>query len=81
MKKLFFTAIVLVAFSGVSMASVVEVKVEKDVPVLNVDCVKVAIAALDAADPNNGMTQEQVNEFFQGQLNACYKSTKQLTVN
>ena len=28
MKKLFFTAIALIAFSGVSMASVVEVKVE-----------------------------------------------------
>jgi hypothetical protein len=81
MKKLFFTAIALVAFSGISMASTVEVKVEKDMPVLNVDCVKVAIAALDAADPNNEMTQAQADKFFQGQLNACYKSTKQLTAN
>ena len=81
MKKLFFTAIALVAFSGISMASVVEVKVEKDVPVLKVDCVKVAIAAMDAADPNNVFTHEQAYEFFQGQLHACYKSPKQLTAN
>ena len=71
MKKLFFTAIALVAFSGVSMASNIEITDENP----PVDCVAVAIAALDAADPNNQMTSLQAHNFYQGQYDACIKST------
>ncbi|MEM0542270.1 hypothetical protein WFZ85_06555 [Flavobacterium sp. j3] len=66
----------LVAFSSVSMGNTIEVEEEKAV-----DCIAVAVAALDAADPNNQWTTSQSNAFYQGQLNACYKSTKQLTAN
>lgn len=80
MKKLFFSAVALVAFSSVSMGNTIVDKEEEKVTV-NVDCIAVAIAALDAADPNNTWSSTRANSFYQGQLNACYKSTKQLTAN
>jgi hypothetical protein len=85
MKKLFFSAVALVAFSSFSMANTIEKgkekEKEKEKVTVNVDCVAVAIAALDAADPNNTWSSTRANSFYQGQLNACYKSTKQLTAN
>ena len=74
MKKLLFSAIALVAFSGVSMANTIEEE-------RTIDCVQVAIAALDAADPNNTMTNVQAHNFYQAQYNACEKSKKSLSAS
>jgi hypothetical protein len=77
MKKVIFSAVAMIAFVGSSIANTVAIEEEK--VVAQVDCVNVAIAALDAADPNNTMTQSQSDAFYQGQYNACIKSTNQLT--
>jgi len=74
MKKVIFSAIAMIAFVGSSMAADIA---EKEKEADKVDCVKVAIAALDAADPNNTMTPKQSNAFYQGQYNACIKTTGQ----
>lgn len=67
----------MIAFVGSSMANTVAIEGEK--VVVQVDCVSVAMAALDAADPNGTMTIAQAHNFYQGQYNACIKSTNQLT--
>ncbi len=41
----------------------------------------VAAAALDVADANNTMTPIQAGLFYQGQYDACIKSTKSLSTN
>ena len=74
MKKFIFSAVAMIAFVGSSMAADVA---EKEKEVEKVDYAVVAIAALDAADPNNTMTQKQSNAFYQSQYNACIKSTGQ----
>ena len=71
-----FTAIALVAFSSVSMANTIEIE-----EVREINCVDVAIAALDAADPNNTMTNVQAHNFFQGQYDACERSKKTISAN
>lgn len=76
MKKVIFSVIAMVAFVGSSMANSIATEEEKEAE--KVDCVSVAIAALDAADPNNTMTIRQANAFYQGQYNACIKSTNQV---
>jgi hypothetical protein len=81
MKKLFFTAIALVAFSVVSMAKTGDSKTVIELPLIEIDCIKVAIAALDAADPNNEMSPVQANTFYQAMYNACEKSKKGLSQN
>ncbi|WP_310378552.1 hypothetical protein [Flavobacterium sp.] len=64
MKKLVFTAIAVIAFSGAALASTV----------VEVNCEQVAIAALEVADADGHMTQQQSHDFYQGQLTACQKS-------
>ena len=83
MKKLFFSAVALVAFSSVSMGNTLEVSLTDELSIQprEIDCVAVAIAALDAADPNNTMTQAQANAFYQAQYNDCEKSKKSLSIN
>jgi hypothetical protein len=71
-----FTAIALVAFSSVSMANTIEIE-----EVREINCVDVAIAALEAADPNNTMTNVQAHNFFQAQYNACERSKKTISAN
>jgi hypothetical protein len=68
MKKVMFTAIAMIAFVGSSMANTMVLEEEKKTE--PVDCVAVATAVLDAADPNNTMTQKQAFDFYQGQYNA-----------
>lgn len=70
MKKLLFTALAVVAFSGVSFAATKEIKVVEE-KVLFTDCVAVAIAATETADPESKWTAEQTNAFYQGIYNAC----------
>ena len=64
----------MVAFSGAAMANTGEVKEDKE-KVVFTDCIAVAIAATDAADPDNKWTSEQTNTFYQGMLNACAATT------
>ena len=64
----------MIAFVGSSVAADVA---EKEKEVQEVDCNAVASVALDAADPNNTMTQRQTYAFYQGQYDACIKSTGQ----
>ncbi len=80
MKKMIFTAMAVLAFSAVSVAKTGEVKEVKE-KVLFTDCIAVAIAATDAADPNHKWTSEQANKFFQAILDACAASKpKELTI-
>ena len=51
----------MIAFVGSSVAADVD---EKEKEVQEVDCNAVASVALDAADPNNTMTQRQTYAFY-----------------
>jgi hypothetical protein len=73
MKKVMFSAVAIIVFVGSSMAS--DNAVEGKKKAQEVDCVAVAIAALDAADPNHTMTQAQADRFYQGQYTACINTT------
>jgi hypothetical protein len=73
MKKLLFTALAVVAFSGVSVAGTKEIKVVEQ-KVLFTDCVAVAIVATETADPESEWTAAQTNAFYQGIYDACQTS-------
>ena len=79
MKKFMFTVIAMIAFVGSSMANTIEIEeLKSSTPI---DCMAVAAAALDVADANNTMTPIQAGLFYQGQYDACIKSTKSLSTN
>ena len=71
-----FSAIAMIAFVGSGMAGNTVVEVEKKAE--NVDCVKVAMVAYNAADTSGTWSIVKANKFYQGQYNACIKSTSQL---
>jgi hypothetical protein len=69
MKKLLFTALAVVAFSGVAMASNLEVK---EMEVLSEECYVEAGDYLDNEyDPNGTRTDEQNEAAYQGYYAAC----------
>jgi len=72
-----FSAIAVVAFVGSGMAGNTVVEVEKKAE--NVDCVKVAMAAYNAADPSGTWSIVKTNHFYQGQYTSCTKTTKQVS--
>ncbi len=77
MKKLFFTAIALLAFSGISMASTVEVK-ESAVT----DCYSRAGDYIDNVyDPCGTHTAEENNAVYQAFLAGCLKPGKVVSAN
>jgi hypothetical protein len=78
MKKFMFSAVAMIAFVGSSMAADIVAEEEKKNSE-TVDCVAVAGAALDAADPNNNWSTERAARFYLGQYDACIKSTGQRT--
>jgi hypothetical protein len=78
MKKFMFSAIAMIAFVGSSMAADIADEEEKKNGE-TVDCVAVATAALDAADPNNNWGSARAARFYLGQYGACIKSTGQRT--
>ena len=65
----------MIAFVGSCMANTVAVDEKK---ATEVDCAAVACAALAAADPNDEMSSTEAHNFFQGQFDACAKSTGQV---
>ena len=69
MKKLLFTALAVVAFSGVAMADTLEVKEDK---VFYEDCYTQAADYVDNVyDPNGTHTAEQNNVIYQAYLAGC----------
>ena len=79
MKKFMFSAIAMIAFVGSSMANNSAIEEEKEAGKVN--CATVAMAALDAADPKHTMTSHEAGLFYQGQYDACIKSTKSVSTN
>ncbi|SHL48288.1 hypothetical protein [Flavobacterium xanthum] len=77
MKKLVFTALAVVAFSGVAMAGTQEVKV------LTEDCQTKAMNYIDNVyDPNGTKSPEQNYAAYQGYLQACDDAkTAKITAN
>ncbi|MFY7740000.1 MAG: hypothetical protein ACOVQC_05740 [Flavobacterium sp.] len=83
MKKLMFTAIALVAFSGVSMANTIaddEVvsKKQNNEKILKTDseCMKYASLKVEAYESQYGcMTSSQYNYSFWGHYNKCLDKT------
>jgi hypothetical protein len=76
MKKLFFAAIALVAFSGVSMANTIEIEELKEEQVVSTNCIWYALAAA-IAEGNNGASPEEFggNISFYFGLCACADAT------
>lgn len=77
MKKLVFTALAVVAFSGAAMAKT-GVVIETAVGcVLNVEdpdeCQKFAMDFIEELDPNNEMSSIDANNAYQDLLDMCYK--------
>ncbi len=69
MKKLVFTALAVVAFSGVSFAGTKEVKVEVAPPA---DCQTLAMDYIDEVyDRNHTHTNVENNIAYQGYLQGC----------
>jgi hypothetical protein len=60
------------------MAKTGEVQEDKE-KVVFTDCIAVAIAATDAADPNHKWTAKQADTFYQAVLNACAATTATTT--
>jgi hypothetical protein len=80
MKKLIFTAIAMVAFSGVSMAGEIELEKEIDAinkqlatpPQLNIDCIEEASFKLNQYEQVFGcMTGTQATHLFQQYFLSC----------
>lgn len=69
MKKLLFTALAVVAFSGVAMANNLEV--EKAV-VFNDPCASKAADYTDSQDPNGTNSPEKNNENYRAYYQGCY---------
>ncbi|HQA73506.1 MAG: hypothetical protein R2805_01470 [Flavobacterium sp.] len=72
MKKLFFSAIALVAFSGVSFGNTIDIEEER-----GDGCQEWAIEAVTfMVDDEDNLTDVQYNQVFQDLLNFCYKNMK-----
>jgi hypothetical protein len=80
MKKLFFSAVALVAFSSVSMGNTIAVEEssynnkekEEKVLLFNSKCMQYAADKAEAAEAQYGcMTSAQYNNYFWGQYNKC----------
>lgn len=67
MKKLFFTAIALVAFNGVSTANTIEVEEEK-----GDYCQEFAMDFMAFYDDDQDISIVEYNQAFQDILNWCY---------
>ena len=85
MKKLFFSAIVLVAFSSVAMANTIDIDVvikdyqiegaqqEKGIEDIRaVNCATYAMDALEFLDSDNHMTPVQAHNVYQSLYSHCY---------
>ncbi|MFV8345143.1 hypothetical protein [Flavobacterium sp. ZB4P13] len=83
MKKLLFTALAVVAFSGVAMAGTHEVKEVKEVEVVAEDCTTKAMNYIDNVyDPNGTRTPEQNHAAYQGYYQGCEDAkTKSISAN
>jgi hypothetical protein len=79
MKKLFFTAIALVAFSGVSMASTIDIEElkiqEEKIEVLETNCVAEKFKAYVTAKCIVGVSTEEADDFANAIFWACMIAT------
>ena len=78
MKKLFFSAIALVAFSSVSMANTIEIEDIKEVAIVannEITCAKKAIAFLDILDHGNNLSSIDAFFYYRGYVDACMGAT------
>lgn len=72
MKKLFFSAVALVAFSSVSMGNSMGIEETNIIETNNeVTCAKKAMAYLDLIDPNNELSSVDAAMFYRGYVDAC----------
>ena len=77
MKKVFFTAIAMIAFSSASMANtiaeeeVVVNKEEKKEVVAKKDCFAFALLIYDIVDPNNTMNDEDASTVLNNAYHYC----------
>jgi len=75
MKKLFFSAVALIAFSSVSMANTMDLedfKIEEKVEILGVDCNQWAIDKINHYENMNGcLTPTQYGFYFNSYFNEC----------
>ncbi|MCZ8089407.1 hypothetical protein [Flavobacterium sp.] len=75
MKKLFFSAVALVAFSSVSMANTIEIEETEVKNIIVVDpCFKTAIRMMDLIEANNGEITDIVfyNNVYQYYVWMCH---------
>lgn len=79
-KKLVFTALAVVAFSGAAMANTGEVKVINSLAFDN-DCSVETIKKMDALDPNNELSPTEAGTIYQILYDNCIgkSMTKSLT--
>jgi hypothetical protein len=71
MKKLFFTAIALVAFSGVSMANTIEIENTDSLEKTLQNCFNYALAATVLESGGTPMSQSEFNANYSFYYNAC----------
>ncbi|MBG6110581.1 polyhydroxyalkanoate synthesis regulator phasin [Flavobacterium sp. CG_23.5] len=73
MKKILFTALAVVVFSGAAMAGAQEAKeVKKGIVVKGDLCQEFAIDFIEEMDPNNEMSAIDANNAYQDLLGMCY---------
>ena len=76
MKKLFFSAVALIAFSSVSMANTIEIDEKKVMDDPKTDfCSNVAADVMISVDPGCNLPDATYNAMYQDALNLCLKNT------
>jgi hypothetical protein len=71
MKKLFFTAVALITFSGVSLAENSIIKKKEVKSIIKVDCIIVAINWLNAVDPDGSAGSVLAHNIYQVAYERC----------